>query len=47
MPSWGVLLVVVFLYLGLRGTSKKRVFGLAAMITVVTILGIAIKQHTP
>ena len=47
MTSWGALLLVAFAALGLgRKRSALRVHTLAAAITIVVLIGVAVRQHT-
>jgi hypothetical protein len=47
MPTWGILIVIVAIYLGLRDSIKERqayllVFG----VVVLAVFYAALKQHT-
>jgi hypothetical protein len=48
MTSWGAVLLGSFLYLGLRRPrARSHTVLICVTLTVVVLLAIAAKQHTP
>jgi hypothetical protein len=45
MPNWTFLLIAVFVALGLRTRRTWNVHAVAVGITMIVLLGVAVREH--
>jgi hypothetical protein len=45
MPTWGLFLLGLFTFLGLRARPKWNVNAIAVVATIVVVLGVAASDH--